>query len=62
MGNELVIIARTDALGARFIETNVDIIDQPYILGITKFHDKPCTYPEAGVFIIENLIDKEKRI
>ena len=27
MGNELVIIARTDALGARFIETNVDVID-----------------------------------
>ncbi|CAD8088697.1 unnamed protein product [Paramecium sonneborni] len=62
MGNELFIIARTDALGARFIETNVDLIDQPYILGITKFHDKPCTYPEAGVFIIEKIIEKEKRI
>lgn len=27
MGNELFIIARTDALGAKYIETNIDPVD-----------------------------------
>jgi len=34
MGTELVIIARTDAYGAKLIDNNIDSIDQPYILGV----------------------------
>lgn len=29
---------------------------------MTKSQDKPCSYPEAGVFIIEHIVEKEKRI
>ena len=33
MKSELVVIARTDALNARLIDSNVDPIDHPNILG-----------------------------
>jgi isocitrate lyase len=33
MKSELVIVARTDALNARLIDSNVDPIDHVYILG-----------------------------
>lgn len=34
MGTDLVIIARTDALSAKMIDSNIDPIDHPYILGV----------------------------
>lgn len=34
MGNGLNIVARTDALGAKFIDNNVDPTDHPWILGV----------------------------
>ena len=33
MKSELIVIARTDALNARLIDSNIDPIDHPYILG-----------------------------
>jgi isocitrate lyase len=34
MGSPLVLCARTDSLNARFIDSNIDPKDHPYILGI----------------------------
>ena len=48
MGSELVIIARTDALSAKLLDSNIDPIDHPYILGIAQGNKNPITYPEAG--------------
>jgi len=33
MGVDLVIVARTDALSATFLDNNIDPIDHPFILG-----------------------------
>jgi isocitrate lyase len=33
MGVDLVLVARTDALSATFIDSNIDSLDHPYILG-----------------------------
>lgn len=33
MGSELVLVARTDALSAVFIDSNIDPVDHPFILG-----------------------------
>lgn len=49
-GSPLVIVGRTDSLSAKLIDSNVDPVDQPYILGIWD-SDRPedlKTYPEAG--------------
>ena len=49
-GSPLVIVGRTDSLSARLIDSNVDPVDQPYILGIWDV-TKPLdlkTFPEAG--------------
>ncbi|EGR31625.1 isocitrate lyase, putative, partial [Ichthyophthirius multifiliis] len=48
MGTELIILARTDALGAKLIDSNIDPIDQPYILGICD-DGKERSFPEAGL-------------
>lgn len=47
MQTPLVICARTDALSAKLIDSNVDKIDHPYILGL--HNGVQCTFPEAGV-------------
>jgi isocitrate lyase len=54
MGSELIIVARTDALSARLIDSNIDPIDHPFILGIydSKNPTKLLTFPEAGVLAI----------
>lgn len=55
-GSPLVIIGRTDSLSARLIDSNVDPVDQPYILGIwdtTKPLDLK-TFPEAGEIALRN--------
>ena len=50
MNTELIIVARTDALSAKLIDNNSDIIDQPYILGVSEDAGKELvTYVEAGV-------------
>lgn len=55
MGSDLVIISRTDALGARLIDSNIDPIDQPHILGRCQpdLKEKLVTFPEAGYHKIE---------
>ena len=50
MGVDLVLVSRTDALSAVFLDSNIDPVDQPFILGcidpknLTELH----TFPEAG--------------
>lgn len=52
MNTELIILARTDALSAKLIDSNIDPVDQPYILG--KCADaKERTYPNAGLEYIK---------
>lgn len=51
MGTDLIILARTDALSAKLIDSNVDPVDQPYILGLCA-DGKERTYPNAGVAAI----------
>lgn len=45
MGSELVIIARTDALSAKLLDSNIDPIDHPYILGVVEGNKDAMTYP-----------------
>ncbi len=47
MGCDLVITARTDALSATLIDTNIDPVDQPFILGCVdpKNSEKLLTFP-----------------
>jgi len=63
MGCELVIVSRTDALSATFIETNIDPVDQPFILGCVDPKDpkKLLTYPQAGrVAIVQNFKGEDR--
>ena len=50
MGVGLVIMARTDALAAKFLDNNCDPVDQPFILGVVdpSCPDKLMTFVEAG--------------
>jgi isocitrate lyase len=45
-----VIVSRTDALGATYLDTNIDPTDHPFILGSIdpKHKKKLLTFPEAG--------------
>jgi len=66
MGVELVIVAWTDALSATFIDTNIDPLDHPYILGQVDMQNPELlmTFPEAGVREIINTfpeIEKQKK-
>jgi isocitrate lyase len=56
MGNEILIVGRTDALSSRVIDSNHDKIDQPYILGQVdpKNPANLMTFPEAGVAAIKS--------
>lgn len=49
-----MIVARTDALSATFIDTNNDPIDHPYIQGVVDEMNPELlmTFPEAGVHAI----------
>jgi isocitrate lyase len=51
MGVELNIVARTDALSAKMIDSNVDPVDHPFILGVVDPKNPTLlkTFPEAGV-------------
>lgn len=50
MGCDLVIVARTDAQSASFIDNNIDQVDHPFILGCAdpQNKNKLLTFPEAG--------------
>jgi isocitrate lyase len=50
MGVDLVIVSRTDAYSASFIDTNIDPLDHPYILGVVDQNDPDTlmTFPQAG--------------
>jgi isocitrate lyase len=50
MGSDLVIVSRTDALSARFLDSNHCAVDHPYILGVVD-PSQPTqlmTFPESG--------------
>ena len=58
-----MIIARTDALSASFIDTDIDPLDHPYILGQVD-SGKPeitMTFPEAGLKAIEKSFSGSQR-
>lgn len=50
MGSELVVVARTDALGAKMLDSNIDPVDHPHILGVAdpKHPEKIMTFVDAG--------------
>jgi len=50
MGCDLVIVARTDAYSASFLDTNIDPLDHPYILGVVDENvpETLMTFPMAG--------------
>ena len=60
---ELVIIARTDALSASFIDTNIDPMDHPYILGQVDptQPNLTMTFPEAGLKAIDTTFSQESK-
>lgn len=53
MGTDLIILARTDALSAKLLDSNCDPIDHPYILGCCS-DGKERTFPQAGLETIKN--------
>ena len=62
MGVDLVIVARTDALSATFLDSNIDPVDHPFILGVVDA-SKPqelMTYPEIGFQMIDQLFKGEQ--
>ena len=63
MGCDLVICARTDALSATFLDSNIDPTDHPFILGCVDAKDskKLLTFPQAGrISICQNFRGNER--
>lgn len=58
-GSPLVICARTDALGAKYIDQNIDSVDHPFILGVVdpKRPDDLFTFPEAGMAVLRSTFE-----
>ena len=54
MGSELVIVARTDAVSAQYINNNFDIRDKPYIQGKGTVNDimVECTFNEYACMLL----------
>lgn len=52
MGTDLIVLARTDALSAKLIDSNCDPVDHPYILGRCS-DGKERTFPNAGIEAIK---------
>jgi len=50
MGCDLVLCARTDAMSATFLDSNIDPADHPFILGCVEkgVNSKLMTFPQAG--------------
>ena len=55
MGCDLVIVSRTDAMSATFLDGNIDPLDHPFILGSYDPSNKAklMTFPQAGKLAIE---------
>ena len=64
MGCDLVLVARTDAFSASFIDTNIDPLDHPYILGVADPNDTTLlmTFPNAGLKAINETFKNQSRI
>lgn len=64
MGCDLVIVARTDAYSASFIDSNIDRLDHPYILGVTDPNnpDALMTFPLAGQKAILDTFKNQSRL
>jgi isocitrate lyase len=50
MDTPTIVVARCDGLGAKLIDSNIDPLDHPWIMGINDpFNTKTLvTFPEAG--------------
>ena len=71
MNSQLIIIARTDAVSAKYIDSNYDDIDKKYILGKLRYDidnngnytkEKECLFSEAVEFIARRNINKNTEI
>jgi len=64
MGCDLVIVARTDGYSASFLDTNIDPLDHPYILGVVDENNPELlmTFPVAGQKAIMESFSNESRI
>jgi isocitrate lyase len=63
MGCDLVLCARTDAMSATFLDSNIDPIDHPFILGCVDPKDsgKLLTFPQAGrIAIVQNFRGEQR--
>jgi isocitrate lyase len=62
MGSDLVLVARTDALGAKLLDNNSDPIDHPFIMGVVDPAQptKYMTFPEAGEDAIKKRFSGEE--
>lgn len=62
MNCDLVICARTDAMSATFLDSNIDPVDHPFILGVVDpKSNKLQTFPEAGRAAIQKNFSGENR-
>lgn len=63
MGCDLVLCARTDAMSATFLDSNIDPIDHPFILGEVDPSNKGklLTFPQAGRIAITQNFKGEQR-
>jgi len=63
MGCDLVIVARTDAHSATYLESNIDPVDHPFILGCVdpKDFSKLMTFPEAGKIAIASTFEGQEK-
>jgi len=54
MGSELVLVARTDAVSAQYINNNFDVRDKPYIKGKVTINDTTieCTFSELACMLL----------
>lgn len=65
MNVPLVICARTDALSAKFLDSNIDARDHPFILGVydSSRPDDLVTFPEAGEkMILKSFTGREQSL
>lgn len=63
MNCDLVLVARTDALSANLLDSNIDPVDHPFIVGIADRNqpDKLITFVEAGKAAINQKLSGGKR-
>jgi isocitrate lyase len=52
MGTETLLVARTDAKSATYIDSDIDPIDKPFILGKSTLSDELVTFGEAVELVL----------